>query len=115
MSADRARLLALAKECEAAAGPERALDAWIAEALGLGYQVAWGHRRGLPPFTGSLDATLTLILPRIKDWNILLRKEWAYSVELCVPSHEVQGRGRTLALALCAAALRAIAEETSDD
>lgn len=74
-------LLALAERCEAATGPDRTLDGKIAEALGWSRpekdgicgptfvrrrEYEWidteGRARGFapPPYTGSLDAALTL-------------------------------------------------------
>ena len=68
----------------------------------------------LPYYTRSFEAAMTLVPKRFAgNWDMRLRNNDAYRVELYEPSHEIQGRGRSLACALLAASLRAISETLS--
>lgn len=126
---NRAELLALAERCEAATGPDRAIDFAIFRTLHPEYagpewkEFAGGLRhvndgsdiRCVPPasltpsqWTASLDAALTLV-PEGWDW-CLSRGTGEPAVASMSPTDRVGGpcvTGATPALALCAAALRA--------
>ena len=65
-------------------------------------------------YFADAGAALRLVPSRFQDWNIRRRNGERHDVELCIPSHEVHGMGHTLPLAICAASLRALAEEASD-
>jgi hypothetical protein len=109
-------LLELAERCERAEGPDRELDARIAELAIANLQVlpagtgAWlvledGRQRdasAVPAYTASLDVAMTLVpegnLPR----RLYIRDE-ATAVFL----GDLEALAATPALALCAAALRA--------
>lgn len=125
-----AALIALAKRCEAAAGPDRELDADIALTQG------WAQLRGdnwcgptggicVPAYTASLDAAKTLV-PEDALWKAQHTinigddetfecpkgeppKDFKAGVGIGnVPMHWEHGRSFcSAALALCAAALRA--------
>ena len=139
---DRTTWPALAERCEKATGPDRIIDGliymamqsnppayWEASASGLIW--AWnsppphpagtGGRWACPDeFTASLDAITALIekeLPQSEDcWSV-------GALHTCQPpwvggvwgddEKEVWARGRTPALALCAAFCRAMAEKSS--
>lgn len=119
---DRAALLALAKRCEQAAGPDRELDNAILIALGYSWRgMAYLHDddnhvlKGSTFFTKILDAAVTLV-PEGCDWhcqsNPSVSACWA-SVSPMKFDSKLQEwgsgmrRASTPALALCAAALRA--------
>lgn len=123
---NRAELLALADRCEAATGPDRALDFLILKRLrglrdlgcGLYEMENWYYSldnsepsEKHPPFpspTASLDAALTLV-PEGWDW-CLSRGTGEPAVASMSPADRVSGpcvTCATPALALCAAALRA--------
>lgn len=140
---DRATLLALADRVEAAEGPDFGLDADIARAAGyvqhfdsLWWSPAivraarksrrgkWHHGRAamLPAFITSIDAALTLV-PKGWKWALYSADDRSNPVAYCVPN---MGRlpwpewvtdieAATPALALCAAALRALAQEAPGD
>ena len=99
---------ALVDRCEAATGPDRELDKAIARAVGtiMNYTV--------PAYTASLDAAMTLV-PEDHALNIeTISGGLAYAnVWLDVSDHDGtapnESRAATPALALCTAALRAIA------
>jgi hypothetical protein len=123
----RETLLALAERCEAAEGPDRELDEAIAEALSEWTNIG-GHwerhkltgeqRRTFyleaSAFTDSLDAAVTLV-PDGWDWDCgLIRSDAIPGWASCSPSvqpfnaaDEQFVEARKVALALCAAALRA--------
>lgn len=58
-------------------------------------------------FTESIDAALTLFADDIRDWDIRCRNRYAFKATAYRPSEEFEGRGRTPAIALCIAALKA--------
>lgn len=130
--ADRATLLALAERCETATGPDRELDGAIyiavlipAERAGRidqnGGFVGWWPKDGpyvgareVPAYTASLDAALTLV-PEGWHWSADSRR-FGYvrgrGPQDGAPDPEGWARGTaTPALALCAAALRALAAQ----
>lgn len=113
----RATLLALAGRCEAAEGPDVALNADIERLLhpGLAEHPWKALQSGRPMFTGpsghqyvgqrytaSVDAALTLV-PKGADLNIQLYHDGCAGIEN--GGIGITG-GRTLALAICVAALR---------
>ena len=119
-----ATLLALADRCEQAAGPDRELDQDITKLLvpnnarhiyrsrrgwsffvsDSGKGIEWLENQ---PYTASLDAAVTLV-PEGCGYDFgknLLGYAWG---GITMPDHnEVETSAATLALALCAAALRA--------
>jgi len=120
-SSAKEALLQLAAECERVVAPSREIDASIHAALG-GDQ----RRRALatlgpfgPSYTSSLDAAMTLV-PEGWDGALYLATDTHKpSVQLETPAMRsafsmdyegVNGTAETLALALCAAALRAQSE-----
>lgn len=127
MSVDRKTLLALAERCENAEGPDRRLDADIARAARWEHRalVAWWYPPGsktaqaLPHFTASFDAARTIcrwILISASDIGadgmarvVLGNPTPPSPMEACGISYG--GGKHALALAYCAAALRACAEE----
>lgn len=118
----------LAERCEKASGPDRELDIEIAIASGLYVKEkrgsdrkewfyptdgkGWRHSpyslgfERLPSFTASLDAAMTLV-PEGYDWAVF-RTNGGLTVHAWCGSRE-DVFSSTPALALCAAALRAIA------
>ncbi len=120
-----ATLLALAERCEQAAGPDRELDARIECAVqGITFRKllgtsAYRTSRGdiglmnAKRYTAWIDAAVTLV-PEGCEW---LRKTGQCMTVYRVPAdpkewaRHIDARGATLALALCAAALRARAAE----
>ena len=135
---DRKTLLALAERCEQATGPDRALDFMILKRvrglrdLGCGlYEMGnWYYALNdddpsekHPPFpspTASLDAALALV-PDGHDWRIEVESGRQPGAICCHPDQWSACPGVTMysaatpALALCAAALRARAEEVADE
>lgn len=129
-----AELIALAERVERLQGPCRETDAKIAEAIGLCIGRCGGHPQDgrLPHFTSSLDAAMSLVPERWRNWSsdssvkgwtrwMLAgpRNRWIVSE---TGEREAgndwyqQGIARTPALALTAAALRArAAMEKNDD
>ena len=125
---ERVALLALADRCEVATGPNRAIDRDIGLALGLydnpedlGYffdpakaVVGGGGETFAPPaYTASLDAAITLV-PCDTAWTMdSWLPGWSAGVWRPQSGYVVYAsRGRqaaTPALALCDAALRALA------
>lgn len=116
----RAGLLALATRCEAANGPDRELDIAVQIAIGGHYATHHGvpvecDSAGVevPRYSASLDAALSLAQPPgspLWTWTVNGRESSDHSIyfaEITKPSSEYQGRGRTPALALTAASLRA--------
>ncbi len=128
---DRATLMALAERCETAEGPDRMLDAeifaavkgggWKAQVPGVCVRnsMSWGNYQstGCPPFTGDVSQSLHII-PRNWQW---LAGNHPHPNAACFPTDEryTTSSGedddgpwpKTVALALCAAALRARAME----
>lgn len=126
---NRARLLKLAEECEAAAGPDRRLDCFIhVETIrtsdGVFSEVPpgpWKETRWFynpvpsvdwigydllniaPHYTASLDAAVSLV-PDKMDW----------AIGSSGGKRRKSSESATPALALCAAALRALAKEKPD-
>ncbi len=118
---DPTRLLALAEECEKATGPDPELVKQIAIALGwrrsgLSHwqppeaDPAGVWRVGLPDWLGSLDAALSLVRPG-RWWMVERRPGHTCYANI---SDDGEGTAPTPPLALCAAALRVLAEEASD-
>ena len=108
---DPTALLALAERCEQAAGPDRELDNAILIALGYSWRgMAYLHDddnhvlKGSTFFTKILDAAVTLV-PEGCGWMVM---------RSAAKVGRWPSRGATAALALCAAALRARAQPSSD-
>ena len=118
-------LLELADRCEKAEGPDRELDYAVSEGVGKGCvrreREVWrdyAEETGglvIARYTASIDAALTLVP---EGWSKSL-----YDADngdgLCElnresDDHEVQTRGKTWPLALCAAALKARANKETD-
>lgn len=105
--ANRDQLLALAARCEAASGPDPDFGSEILRHMP---DELWA--KGGDP-TASLDAALSLAQPPgspLWTWTVKGRESPdhpVYFAEITKPSSEYQGRGRTPALALTAAWLRA--------
>lgn len=118
---DRSKLLELAERCEQATGPDRELNIALLPLVGLRF-VDEGHPIGevcyeqnnhavpMPRFTASLDAAMTLV-----------PEGFAWEAGFCEGKHaaSVSSNGNrmpdaticaTVALALCAAALKARAQ-----
>ena len=104
---------------EAATGPNRDLDAWIAICAGIAPPVAFRPCVSLDPgtfgigayeiwvaptYTASLDAALTLV-PEDYDW-IIGRTNGGLTIHACCGGTE-EHFGDTPAIALCIAALKA--------
>ena len=124
-------LLELAERCEKATGPDYALECEIWDAIypgerdgrfrklteegpykgRLGPAERDGYVKPLRAFTASLDAALTLV-PEGFDW-IIGRTNSGLTIHAEVGGQggEFQRFANTPALALCAAALRAIASQ----
>lgn len=106
----------------------RELDAEVAYAVGWRSRIenpiypAWWCSPGgneylafeQPHYTTSIDVALTLVPERIKDWNFRHRNGSVYTMQLCIPSTEYEGRAWTAPLAICLAALRAREEGGRD-
>lgn len=138
---DRATLLALADRVEAADGPDRELDVEIFRAIG--HEVEWrpvnyimelrpiinwkaphvyaGMKEPCPEPTASLDAALSLVP---EGAGVEVHRYWTAEHDDAVWSAAViWGMGSveqsldrpSAALALCAAALRALAQEAPGD
>lgn len=139
----RAELLALAARVEAAEGADRELDAEISVAV-HGGEIVWktstgtmeayptrryastGHVGGIgaapvPAFTASLDAAASLV-PEGHEWRVetLNMRDGRGGAIVCRPGSAERFPGVTMhcaatpALALTAAALRAMAEEAGE-
>lgn len=122
---ERATLLALADRCEAASGPDRKLDRLIDHHkwpikqpdyhLALSLRDEWD----VPAFTASIDAALTLV-PEGWTWSLDQTQRAPYRdcgrADLYAPGGGIKPAdisdiyAATPALAICAAALRALAE-----
>lgn len=131
MTTRRSDLPALAERVRNAAGADRGLDEAIYRALGYWWDSAeaeWcapdsprAAEGAEPPlFTASLDAALTLV-PDGRTWYVQsnpgLKAHWGIVHHARPPSvfgGEVS-KAATPALALCAAALLALAEDTGDE
>ena len=124
MKHDPVALRALADRVEALAGPDREVDAQVGRyfaAQFLGY-VPWEPQTGCAKFTASLDAALSLV-PEGWVWMTGCAPDGAFFATLS-PTDEsgialgmIDTLAATPALALCAAALRALAhhaEHTAD-
>ena len=125
-------LLELAKQCEAATGPDRGLDGRIFIAITPGVAeagridqndgvVGWWPKdapyqaaREVPRYTGSLDAALTLVPTEYASWvsmgvgcagrfSTFLRR---YD-DIGTRHNEAKASAGSFALSVCAAALRA--------
>jgi len=129
---DRTTLLALAERCEQATGPDGMLDYKIALAAGYRFEMReyekrkrWRDSKGVrcsglttdgapPRFTASLDAAVMLV-PEGWRWSL----NWAHYARLWLdagpgkPPHDTVQchQCATPALALCAAAIRALGEK----
>lgn len=124
-AAKRATLLELADRCEQASGPDRELDERISiavemkAAIKIGDEILGNVRWApwnAPKFTSSLDAALSLV-PEGWKWSLHSADDTSKPCAYCVPN---MGRlpwpawvadieATTPSLALCAAALRALA------
>ena len=118
-------LLALAARCEAASGPDRELDAAICVALGIEPQAREmlqfpAYDGCVRYFTASLDAAMTLV-PEGWDWGIAWfgpRGSEAQAWPRGDHTSERKAIGSSdgdVAVALCAAALRARATQGGSD
>lgn len=121
-------LLQLAGRCEAATGPDREMDADIVQALGLAPhwvcgRIGFGQFQApdprdqswsSPAFTASLDAAMTLVP---EGWWIatLAQNRHGERTTVTLYNDEIEyadcRSAPTPALALCAAALRARAQQ----
>lgn len=124
----KADLLNLAARVEAATGADRALDGFVAIAAGWRLKTVDGvhywrrgdyswtaEMEGMPPaFTASVDAAAALV-PEGCDWSVA---RVGGKVSACVSAElrDVAGavNAATPAIALTAAALRAMAEEAGE-
>jgi hypothetical protein len=125
-------LLQLAERCEKATGPDRELDAEIAEAVGAkhGRETGWCNSENgdyyvidecAASYTASLDAAMTLV-PEGWETSIYIGGENA-NVQMETPAMRdewfdegggpIDGTAPTPALVLCAAALRAQNEQVT--
>jgi hypothetical protein len=119
----RAELLILAERVEAAEGANEALNEAIWTSLGN--EAIWtslGGKRDAPlwapAYTASLDAAASLVPEGWggKFWWTRGFKHPGVTLERSYPSNrEVHAEGRTLPNTMTAAALRARAEEASDE
>lgn len=132
MTADRATLLKLAADVEAAEGPDRELDVRVHAALKLGHAMedipGWPwpaiDRWAALPYTASVDAALALMRGKLPGWSYHLQQSFSgrvaarlydpdedYDEELPLPSFPARGDAPTLTRAIVAAVLRAVAGE----
>lgn len=131
MTADRATLLALAADVEAAEGPDRELDRRILACFGKVREqtgtvtlseamTLWQTDR----VTASADAALALMQEALPGWSYHLQQSFSgraaarlydpdedYDEELPMPSFPARGDAHTLPRAIVAAVLRAVAGE----
>jgi hypothetical protein len=98
-------LLALAERCEAATVPDRLLDQDILEA---GWKTGQRRTDLGPQFTASIDAALTLV-PNDLAFGMKRAPCQRTHAMLATIGQEWNGAGATPALAICAAALKALA------
>lgn len=98
-------LLRLAERCEAATGPCRNLDNSIRLSTNNGCAFDTD-----PAFTASLDAAMTLVP---EGYAVELRQApgWRTLASLRTLDTDHKGRAVNFALALCATALRALAQQ----
>lgn len=120
-----AELRALAERCERAEGPDREIDREIGGTLRIAplHKLRGRISASWPDYTASVDAAL-LLVPPPSEWNIyspdLDAGETKFSCEIA-PTVAAWKAGRgavaayalTPALALCAASLKALAEQES--
>jgi hypothetical protein len=106
----RVAMTDLIERLEAATGPSWELDASINYAVNPHASGIYGH----PPYTTSIDAALTLVPEGWTGLDIIsYQRRTRYTVELSrlldddVEEDLRTGRGPTIAIALCVAALRA--------
>jgi hypothetical protein len=124
---NRERLIELADRAEAATGPDRELDAVIAEAVATPYgsqkevhfenqSFSWSEEIA-SRYTASLDAAMTLA-PENCSRRVELHPDLnrAYAEVFSADDGGSIGKGRaiTMPLALVSAALRALAQEAGD-
>ena len=122
----------LAERCEQATGPDRELDCLIVETFGwkriakgrLFFREIWWERGNdrlwlpqIPKLTVSLDAAMTLVPEGWERFDVdatapELGIDWTLHGPM---KDEAKGTADTPALALCAAALRAIAAHQAKD
>lgn len=124
MTASPTALLALADAVEAATGPDRELDAKIAElALGAGiytefspWQMSYGGTtRKIPKYTAKVDAVLGLLADVLPGY-VCTCSTYGFASKMPIADvyregHEgrAQGKAPTLPRAIVAASLRAVA------
>ena len=115
----REELLKLADRCEQADGPDREIDHGIVSAVKAGMRHPWFVTK--PEFTRSIDAAMQLVPEGV---GLHFDRYWIASVEDAVWSAHITTGGvpenprrvfevfdcMSAALALCSAALRAIAD-----
>ena len=115
MPTERAKLLELAKRCEAASGQLRGLDYLIFCAqVPVGEKAYWAPDDPKYHFTASIDAAMSLVPEG--DWALSVA---ATDCLATIPAgaslgDAVHGYAATPALALTAASLRARATENTD-
>lgn len=111
-------LLKLAERCEQATEPDSQLDAEIDLAVR-----ADAHTSTAPGYTRSLDWAMALVPEEWTAWELRSRRaKTRFVAELSRESDKSDssseefrlGRGRSAPLAICAAALRAIAKARSE-
>jgi len=105
MPHDAAALLSLADRVEGSDKSSTDLDAEIALALEPESR-GWRPIYGYPRYTGSVDIAATL-MGGVGFWSVA--STCGALVSFPPPNHEIEARAVTPALALCAAALRALA------
>jgi hypothetical protein len=101
----RASLIALAERCEAATEGSLDLDNAIRDVAGEGRELGSAPT---PYYTTSIDAALTLVPEGVYEQGIWWPDP---KCELVLKSETVSGEADTIALAICAAALRARAAQ----
>lgn len=131
---NRDELIALAERCEAATGPDRALDATIVATVRIGTEHEWAYKHpawisdssgrvhlekngpsfSAAAYTASLDAAMTLVPEgwlterATQDFD---GAEWHWSIYPAFKhGNRVWGQAGSAPLALAAASLRAHAE-----
>lgn len=123
-------LLELAAKCEAASGPSREIDLaldlkarpqqWSVSAVehGLDCPLSWFDASELPEYTTSLDAASKLV-PQGWDWCAGTERNagggHAYLRHVQIRTKEAEADATTPALALCAAALKALARTEMEE
>lgn len=108
---DPVKLLELAERCEKASGPDRELDAQIAAAFHL-KQLTYQSPEWIkdPEFTASLDAAMTLV-PEGWEWALENTGGDTFGPFVAKFGQLRDIEAKTLPLAICAAALRALVKE----